>query len=75
MSVLGSIALASEEGHHIVNELWFPAPVFGIIMFALLSVFALVVFSFRDVANRHSEKAEAFAREHGASDHGNTEHH
>ncbi len=67
MSFLTTIAVAAEEGAHIVNELWFPAPIFGIIVFAALSAFALVTFSFRDVANRHAAKAEAYAREHGSS--------
>ncbi|MCB1273284.1 MAG: hypothetical protein KDB25_02665 [Leucobacter sp.] len=66
MSLLATALLASEEvGHHVVNELWFPAPLFGVIMFVLFTALAAVTFSFRDVANRHAEKAEAFAREHG----------
>lgn len=69
MSILATIALASEEGHHIVNELLFPAPVFGVITFTIFMVLGLVMFSFRDVANRHSEKAEAYAREHGNNQH------
>lgn len=68
MSVLATIAVAAEEGHgHVVNELWFPAPVFGVVVFVLFAALALVTFSFRDVANRHSEKAEAYAREHGSA--------
>ncbi|MGK0720714.1 hypothetical protein [Leucobacter sp. W1478] len=70
MTVLATIALAAEERHHVVNELWFPAFFFGVIMFVLLAALAAVTFSFRDVANRHAEKAEAYAREHG-----NTQHH
>ncbi len=69
MSVLATIALAAEEGHHVVNELWFPAFLFGVIMFAIFVALAAITFSFRDVANRHSEKAEAYAREHGNSQH------
>lgn len=64
MSVLATIATAAEEGH-LINELWFPAPLFGAIMLALFAALAAVTFSFRDVANRHAEKAEAYAREHG----------
>ncbi|WP_024355751.1 hypothetical protein [Leucobacter chironomi] len=69
MSLVATIAVAAEEGHHIVNELPFPAPVFGVIAFAVFTALALVTFSFRDVANRHAEKAEAYAREHGAAQH------
>lgn len=65
MSVLATAALAAEEGGHVVHQLPFPAPVFGVIVFAFFTVLAGVTFAFRDVANRHAEKAEAFAREHG----------
>jgi len=70
MSVLATIALAAEEAqHHVVNELWFPAVVFGVIMFVLFLALMLVTLSFNGVANRHAEKAEAYAREHGSTDH------
>lgn len=69
MSLLATIAVASEAGAHVVNELPFPAPVYGVIAFVVFTAFAAVTFSFRDVANRHSEKAEAYAREHGAEQH------
>lgn len=67
MSLSATIAVAAEEGAHVVNELWFPAPIFGVAVFVVLSALAIVTFTFRDVANRHSAKAEAYAREHGAS--------
>lgn len=66
MSVLATIA-ATSEGTHVVNELFLPAPVFGAIMLTALLALAAVTFSFRDVANRHAEKAAAYAREHGNS--------
>ncbi|UBH06201.1 hypothetical protein K8P10_001712 [Leucobacter sp. Psy1] len=65
MSFLATIAVAAEGGHHVVNELPFPAPLFGVIAFVGFTALAAVTFSFRDVANRHAEKAEAYAREHG----------
>lgn len=65
MSVFTSIAFAS-EGAEVVNELPFPPYVFGIAVMVLFIVLALITYSFRDVANRHQEKAEAYAREHGA---------
>lgn len=65
MSVLATAVLVAEEHGHVVNELWFPAPLFGAIVFGLFAALALVTFSFRDVANRHSAKAAAYAREHG----------
>lgn len=69
MSILATIAAASEGAGHVVNELPIPAVLYGVIVFALLSAFAIVTFSFRDVANRHAAKAEAYAREHGSDQH------
>ncbi|SJN11377.1 hypothetical protein FM113_11790 [Leucobacter sp. 7(1)] len=69
MSLLATMAVAAEAGHHVVNELPFPAPVYGVIAFVVFTALAAVTFSFRDVANRHSQKAEAYAREHGAQQH------
>ncbi|WP_336659263.1 hypothetical protein [Leucobacter sp. USHLN153] len=66
MSLLATIAAAAEEGHHVVNELPMPPVLYGIIVFGIFVVFAGVVFSFRDVANRHAAKAEAYARQHGS---------
>mgnify|MGYP001333986794 CR=1 FL=1 len=65
MSVLTTAVLTAEEHGHVVNELWFPASLFGVVVFVLFAALALVTFSFRDVANRHAEKAAAYAREHG----------
>lgn len=70
MSLLATVAAAAEGGHHIVNELPFPAPLFGVIALVVFTALAAITFSFRDVAHRHAEKAEAYAREHGdASQH------
>jgi hypothetical protein len=68
MSLLATIAVAAESGEHVVNELFFPAPIFGVITFTILTALAIATFSFRDVANRHSQKAEAYAREHGTAE-------
>lgn len=65
MSLITSV-LAASESAEVVNELPFPAPVFGGIAAVLFIVLGLVTFSFRDVANRHAAKAEAYAREHGS---------
>lgn len=61
------IVLASETEH--VNELPLPPIVFGLIAFAVFIAVTLVFWSFRDVANRHSDKAEAYARENEGSAH------
>ncbi|GAA1321079.1 hypothetical protein ACFSWE_00320 [Leucobacter albus] len=64
MSLAATIAVA-EGASHVVNELPIPAIGYGVIVFTLFLISAVVTFSFRDVANRHSEKAAAYAREHG----------
>lgn len=64
MSFLATF-VAAAEGAEVVNELFMPPPMFGVVVFSLFIILGAVTFSFRDVANRHSEKAEAFAREHG----------
>lgn len=68
MSVIASIVQAAAGAGHI-NELPFPPFVFGLVVLILFIVLGFVTFSFRDVANRHIEKAEAYAREHGAEEH------
>ncbi len=68
MSFFASVVAAS-EGALVVNELPFPAPVFGAITLTIFIVLGFVTFSFRDVANRHEGKAEEYAREHGSETH------
>ncbi|MGO1434422.1 MAG: hypothetical protein ACTJFR_05260 [Canibacter sp.] len=65
MNILAVLAAES----HVVNELPFPAWTVGIILIVFFTVCALITFSFRDVANRHAEKAEQYAREHGGEQH------
>lgn len=65
MSFAATIAAASEGASHVVNELPIPAPFYGIIVLTIFVVLGAVTFTFRDVANRHSAKAEAYARDHG----------
>ena len=67
MSFAATIAAASEGASHVVNELPIPAPFYGVIVLSIFVVLGVVTFTFRDVANRHSGKAEAYAREHGES--------
>lgn len=64
-----SVAVAAAEGVQAVTELPIPAPGYGAIAAVLFIVLGLVTFSFRDVANRHQDKAEAYAREHGSQKH------
>lgn len=64
-----SVAVAAAESATVLNELPIPAPGYGAIAAVLFLVLGLVTFSFRDVANRHQDKAEAYAREHGSANH------
>lgn len=65
MSLAATIAVASEGAGHVIEELPLPTLAYGAIVLSIFVVLAIVTFSFRDVANRHAEKAEAWAREHG----------
>jgi heme/copper-type cytochrome/quinol oxidase subunit 2 len=57
------IALAAEEAEHHGNvaleTVWY-----GIVAIIVFAALALVTLSYRNVANRHSHKAEAYARAH-----------
>jgi hypothetical protein len=55
MSLLATLVTASTE--HELAPLIVPAPFVGIGMALLFTVLAMVTFSYRDVANRHSAKA------------------
>ena len=54
MSLLATVVTAS-EGHDLA-PLVAPAPVIAGVMALMFIVLALVTFSYRDVANRHSHK-------------------
>ena len=40
------------------RPLFLPAPVFGIIALSIFAVMGFMVFTYRDVANRHSHKTD-----------------
>lgn len=44
--------------------------VYGLIALVVFAVLAFVLASYRDVANRHREKAEAYAARHSGDAHG-----
>ena len=62
MNAVGQF-LADGEHSHVVNELPIPAEVIGLIFFVGFVAFAIVTFNFRDVASRHSEKAEKYRKQ------------
>jgi hypothetical protein len=53
MSLLSTIVLAAAEAK---APLFFPAWVFPLIAFLVFVTLGFIVYSFRDVANRHSHK-------------------
>ncbi|MFC8682380.1 hypothetical protein ACFT30_12740 [Microbacterium ureisolvens] len=63
MTLATIIALAAEEAEHHGNvaleTVWY-----GIVAIVVFGVLALVTASYRNVANRHSHKAEAYAKAH-----------
>ena len=73
MTLVTTILAAAEEGHH--GNVALETVIFFVIALAVLAALALVVFSYRDVANRHAGKAQAYAQSHGAAiEHGTVEH-
>lgn len=63
MTLATIVALATEEHHGNVQAETF---VFGIIAFIVFLLLGFVTLSYRNVANRHSHKADAYAQAHGA---------
>jgi hypothetical protein len=54
MSLIHAVVLAAAaEAEH--NPLPIPAPLFGIITLVVFAVLGIVLFSYRDVANRHRQ--------------------
>lgn len=62
MTLASLVALAAEESGH--GNVALETVVYGIIALAVFGVLALVTLSYRNVANRHSHKAEAYAAKH-----------
>ena len=63
MTLATIVAFAAEETEHTGNVA-LETVGFGITALLIFGLLALVTASFRNVANRHSHKAEAYARAH-----------
>ena len=63
MTVATLIAFAAEESEHSGNVA-LETVGFGIVALIVFVALALVTLSYRNVANRHSHKADAYARAH-----------
>jgi uncharacterized integral membrane protein len=66
MSLLHAVVLAEAEAH---LELFFPAWVFPLIAALIFTALGFIIFSFRDVANRHSHKTGGSAASGHTTDH------
>ncbi|MDX2375490.1 hypothetical protein M4I32_01585 [Microbacterium sp. LRZ72] len=64
MSLATTLLAAAEEAHH--GNVALETVIFGIIAVAVFAVLGLITFSYRDVANRHAGKADAFSQRHGS---------
>jgi len=69
MNLVAQIAMAAAETEHHGNVAM-ETLIFGVIAAGLFALLGLVTFSYRNVANRHSAKAEAWAEKHGKDGHG-----
>lgn len=67
MNLVAQIAMAAAEapGHNVMAQ----TVIAGIIAAVVFAALGLVTLSYRNVANRHSAKAEAFAEKHGEDGH------
>ena len=63
MTLATIIALAAEETEHTGNVA-LETVGYGIVAILVFTALALVTVSYRNVANRHSHKAEAYAKAH-----------
>lgn len=68
MNLVAQIAMAAAEApeHNVMAE----TVIFGIIAALIFGAMGVITLSYRNVANRHSAKAEAFAQRHGEDGHG-----
>ncbi|HZU94650.1 MAG TPA: hypothetical protein VFF85_13560 [Microbacterium sp.] len=69
MNLVAQIAMAAAETEHHGN-VPLETLIFGVIAAIVFTALALVTLSYKNVANRHSAKAEAFAAKHGKDGHG-----
>ena len=63
MTIATIVALAAEESEHHGNVA-LETVGFGIVAICVFAALAIVTLSYRNVANRHSRKAEAYAAAH-----------
>ncbi|MFD5225737.1 hypothetical protein ACFWHT_08975 [Microbacterium sp. NPDC058342] len=69
MNLVAQVALAAAETEHHGNVAA-DTLIYGVLAALAFGLLAVVTLSYRNVANRHSAKAEAFAEKHGKEGHG-----
>jgi hypothetical protein len=62
----GTVLTETVHARELPVEAW----VYGLVALIIFAALAFVTASYRDVANRHRAKAEAYAARHGGSEHG-----
>ena len=62
----GTVLTETVHARELTMEAW----AYGLIALGVFAALAFVVASYRDVANRHRGKAEAYAARHGGGEHG-----
>jgi len=65
-ALTGTVLTESVHAHELGVETW----VFGLIALIIFAILGIVTASYRDVANRHRAKAEAYAARHTGDAHG-----
>jgi hypothetical protein len=65
MSLLTAVVASSETVHAV--ELPIEPIMYGAIALVIFAAFGFVTWSFRDVANRHKAKGDAYAAAHGGA--------
>ncbi|MFD5215108.1 hypothetical protein [Microbacterium sp. NPDC058345] len=68
MNLVAQLAMAAAEAEHHGNVAA-DTVIYGLIAAAVFAALGLVTLSYRNVANRHSAKAEAWAEKHGRDGH------
>ena len=62
----GTVLAETVHARELPVEPW----VYGLVALIIFAALAFVTASYRDVANRHRSKAEAYAARHGGGEHG-----
>lgn len=62
----GTVLTETVHARELPVETW----VYGLVALIVFAALAFVTASYRDVANRHRAKAEAYAARHGGGEHG-----